>query len=136
MFLRDNFTLGQLRQFYLTEKIRIKCQQRQTYSNSFISNISNSFLTTNTFNLESKRLVIYPYSLSQNLLKEVLLKMGLKFVLTNEIQKANLIVGFKKHLKQNFKLMNLAKQKNIPVYGFNQISLYQIRKLFQLIIDS
>ena len=133
MFLRDNFTLGQLRQFYLTEKIRIKCQQRQTYSNSFIS---NSFLTTNTFNLESKRLVIYPYSLSQNLLKEVLLKMGLKFVLTNEIQKANLIVGFKKHLKQNFKLMNLAKQKNIPVYGFNQISLYQIRKLFQLIIDS
>ena len=133
LFLRDNFTLGQLRQFYLTEKIRIKCQQRQTYSNSFIS---NSFLTTNTFNLESKRLVIYPYSLSQNLLKEVLLKMGLKFVLTNEIQKANLIVGFKKHLKQNFKLMNLAKQKNIPVYGFNQISLYQIRKLFQLIIDS
>ena len=133
MFLRDNFTLGQLRQFYLTEKIRIKCQQRQTYSNSFIS---NSFLTTNTFNLESKRLVIYPYSLSQNLLKEGLLKMGLKFVLTNEIQKANLIVGFKKHLKQNFKLMNLAKQKNIPVYGFNQISLYQIRKLFQLIIDS
>jgi len=56
-------------------------------------------------------LVIYPYSLSSNLLKEVLLKMGLKFVLTNEIRKASLIIGLKKHLKQNFKLITLAKQK-------------------------
>jgi hypothetical protein len=30
--------------------------------------------------------------------------MGFKFVLTNEIKKANLIIGLKKHLKQNFKL--------------------------------
>jgi hypothetical protein len=56
-------------------------------------------------------LVIYP--IQNNLLKEVLLKMGFKFVLTNEIRKANLIIGLKKHLKQNFKLTNLAKQKNI-----------------------
>ena len=152
LFLSDNFTLGQLRQFYLTEKIKIKSQQRQTYSNYLIKN-SNSFnnpsLITNknwtlmnnlkdqkSFKLSSNILVIYPYSLSQNLLKEVLLKMGLKFVLTNEIQKANLIIGFKKHLKQNFQLMKLAKQKNIPIYGLTQISLYQIRKLFQFIIDS
>nr|AZJ16777.1 putative protein Ycf45 [Seminavis robusta] len=152
LFLSDNFNLGQLRQFYLTEKIKIKCHQRQTYSNYLIKNsnsFTNPFLITNknwtlinnlkdqkSFKLPSNILVIYPYSLSQNLLKEVLLKMGLKFVLTNEIQKANLIIGFKKHLKQNFQLMNLAKQKNIPIYGLTQISLYQIRKLFQLIIDS
>jgi hypothetical protein len=67
--------------------------------------------------LKSKKLVIYPYSLSNNLLKEVLLKMGFKFVLTNEIRKADLIIGLKKHLKQNFKLIHLAKQKNIPIYS-------------------
>jgi hypothetical protein len=38
--------------------------------------------------LKSKKLVIYPYSLSNNLLKEVLIKNGIKFVLTNEIKKA------------------------------------------------
>ena len=96
----------------------------------------NNLKDQKSFKLSSNILVIYPYSLSQNLLKEVLLKMGLKFVLTNEIQKANLIIGFKKHLKQNFQLMKLAKQKNIPIYGLTQISLYQIRKLFQFIIDS
>ena len=83
--------------------------------------------------LKSKNLIIYPYSLSNNLLKEVLLKMGFKFVLTNEIRKATLIIGLKKHLRQNFKLIELAKQKNIPIYTFNQISFYQISKLIQFL---
>ena len=83
--------------------------------------------------LKSKKLVIYPYSLSNNLLKEVLLKMEFKFVLTNEIRKANLIIGLKKHLKQNFKLISLAKQKDIPIYSLNQVSFYQISKLIQFL---
>ena len=84
-----------------------------------------------SFKFQSKKLVIYPYSLSYNLLKEVLLKLGLKFVLTNEIKKASLILGLKKHLKQNFKLISLAKQKNIPIYALNHVSLYQITKIIQ-----
>ena len=84
-------------------------------------------------NFKTKNLVIYPYSLSKNLLQEVLLQMGLKFVLTNEIRKASLIIGLKKHLKQNFKLIKLAKQKNIPIYSLNQVSFYQVSKLIQFI---
>ena len=52
--------------------------------------------------------------------------MGIKFVLTNDIQKASLIIGLKKHLKQNFKLKTLAKQKNIPIYLLNQLNFYQL----------
>ena len=59
--------------------------------------------------------------------------MEFKFVLTNEIRKANLIIGLKKHLKQNFKLIDLANQKNIPIYSLNKISFYQISKLIQFI---
>ena len=147
LFLRDNFGIGQIRQFNSTEKIKIKCSKTQSYQNSLISNsgsLTNSFLTTNKngifrnqlkdqkyLNLESKKLVIYPYSLSHSLLKEVLLKTGRKFILTNEIKKASLILGLKKHLKQNFKLIKLAKQKNIPIYGLNNVSLYQIIKIIQ-----
>ena len=144
LFLRGSFTLGQIRQFYLAEKIKIKCHRIQNYQNSSINtsiNLNNSFLITNKNWIlmnqlkdpKSKKLVIYPYSLSHNLLKEILLKMGLKFVLTNEIKKASLIIGLKKHLKKNFQLTNLAKQKNIPIYALNQITLYQIAKLFQFI---
>jgi stage III sporulation protein SpoIIIAA len=149
LLLRGNFTTRQIRQFYLTEKIKIKCNQTQNYQNSLITysnSLNPSFLTTNQnwilrnqlkdrkfLKLQTKKLIIYPYSLSSNLLKEVLLKMGLTFALTNEIKKASLIIGLKKNLKQNFKLMNVAKQKNIPIYGLNQINFYQITKLFQLI---
>ena len=147
--LNDNSAIRQIRQFHLTEKIKIKYHKTQSYQNSLISSsnsLNNSFLVTNknlilmnkfkdqkSLKLQSKQLVIYPYLLSYNLLKEILLKAGLKFTLTNEIKKAGLILGFKKHLKQNFKLINLAKQRNIPIYTLNQVNLYQVTKIIHLI---
>lgn len=149
LFLRNNFIFGQIRHFSLGDKIRVKSNKIQpqqyslsknqnTFSNSLIISKKN-WITLNQIKdekflkLKSKNLVIYPYSLSNNLLKEVLLKMGIKFVLTNEIRKATLIIGLKKHLKQNFKLISLAKQKNIPIYTLNQVSFYQLSKLIQFL---
>ena len=149
LFLRGNFIIGQIRQFSLAEKIKVKSQRFQSYQNSLMKNRKNfndcltipskNWILVNqakdekSLRLKSKKLVIYPYSLSNNLLKEVLLKMGFKFVLTNEIRKASLIIGLKKHLKQNFKLTYLAKQKNIPIYSLNQVSFYQVSKLIQFL---
>jgi stage III sporulation protein SpoIIIAA len=149
LFLRGNFTIGQIRQFSLAEKIKIKSKKLHSYSNSLLktrNSLNDSFLSTSnnwislnkgkgkkSVKLKSRKLIIYPYSLSNNLLKEVLLKLGFKFILTNEIRKASLIIGLKKHLRQNFKLTNLAKQKNIPIYSLNQISFYQISKLLQFL---
>jgi hypothetical protein len=147
LFLRENFSRGQIRQFARNEKIKIKCQRFQTSYNSFLKNHTNfndsrilsnkNWISLNQSinELESKKLVIYPYSLSSNLLKEVLVKMGFKFVLTNEIKKATLIIGLKKHLKQNFKLKSLAQQRKIPIYSLNQVSLYQVTKLVQYILS-
>jgi stage III sporulation protein SpoIIIAA len=149
LLLRGNFTLGQTRQFSLTEKIKIKSQKFNSYQNSLLknrTNLNDSFLLTSnnwssinklrdkkSLKLNSKNLVIYPYSLSNNLLKEAWLKTGFKFVLTNEVSKASLIIGLKKNLKQNSKLISLARQKNIPIYSFNQISFYQINRLIQFL---
>ncbi len=138
LFLRGNFGLKQIRELNSSEKIKIKCQKMQTYQNSLIVNSGN---LNNTFFQPKKswisndqfidnKLVIYSYSFSQNLLKEILLKTGIKFKLTNDIKKATLILGLKKHLKQNFKLINIARQKNIPIYALNQLSIYQITKIF------
>ena len=146
LFLRGNFTISQVRQFLLTEKVRITSTR---FQNSLIQNhitLTESFKLLNKnwvlvnqtkdeklLRVKSKKLIIYPYSLSTNLLKEVILKTEFKFVLTNEIRKANLIIGLKKHLKQNFKLISLAKQKDIPIYSLNQISFYQVSKLIQFL---
>jgi stage III sporulation protein SpoIIIAA len=147
LFLRNNFTMGQVRQFFSSESIRIKSKKfhnKQAYMTKYKDNFETnlSYLNKNwtlinhlkeekTSKLKIKRLIIYPYSLSNNLLKEVLLKLGVKFVLTKELTNASLIIGLKKHLKQNFKFTNLAKQKNIPIYTLNQVSFYQVSKLIQ-----
>jgi stage III sporulation protein SpoIIIAA len=149
LFLRGNFMVSQVRQFSLAEKIRIKSKRFQNTQSSLIKNSINSndslvfaqknWISINqlkdekAFKLKSKKLIIYSYSISSNLLKEVLLKLGFKFVLTNEIRKAELIIGLKKHLKQNFKLINIANQRNIPIYSLNQISFYQVSKLLQFL---
>ena len=146
LFLRGAFTMSQLRKFSLTEKIQIKCQNYQNLSVKNQSNLNEAIDITNknwnlinkpkdekSLKLRSKKLVIYSYSLSNNLLKEALFKMGISFILTNDIKKASLIIGLKKHLKQNFKLKNLAKQKNIPIYSLNQLSFYQLTKFIQFI---
>jgi len=149
LFLRGTFAIGQIRQFSFTDKIKIQSKKFQNYNGSLFNDLSsrsssvsvdiqnwssiNKANDENSFQLKTKNLVIYPYSLSNNLLKEVLLKMGFQFVLTNEIRKASLILGLQKHLKQNFKLTQLAKQKNIPIYSLNQVSFYQVSKLIQFL---
>jgi len=149
LFLRENLEIRQIRQFFLVEKIKVKSKRFPNRNSSLLNtkNIltnSSSLINKNwvlinqtkydkSLKLQSKKLVIYPYSLSSNLLKEVLLRMGLKFVLTNEIRKASLIIGLKKHLKQNFKLTSLARQKNIPIYSLNQVSFYQVSKLIKFL---
>ena len=146
-FLRGSFLVGQIRQFSLNEKVIVTSKRFQSLQNSFNKtrpNVSDSvplvsknwaFMNQRqneiSVKLRSKKLVIYPYSLSNNLLKEVLLKMDFKFVLTNEIRKADLVIGLKKHLKQNFRLIQLAQQKKIPIYSLNEISFYQVSKLIQ-----
>ena len=149
LLLRGNFMVSQIRQFSLAEKIRIKSKRFQNAQNSLLNNprilkenfalIQKNWISINhvkdekSLKLKSKKLIIYPYSISNNLLKEVFLKMGFQFVLTNEIRKAELIIGLKKHLKQNFKLISIAREKNIPIYSLNKISFYQISKLIQFL---
>ena len=149
LFLRDNFLLTQTRDFSVTERIQIKSPNSKKFStasmihsnrfNQRLDNISHSWSSMNQsklrkpLKLKSQKLIIYPYSLSNNLLKEVLLKIGVKFSLTHDIKKANLIIGLKKYLKHNLKLKALAKKKNIPIYALNQLSLYQVSKFIQFI---
>ena len=139
--LRGITGFEQIRQFDSLTKFRIK----STYSsnallqqftpinenlglrsfNWFQINQSN----LNTFSIASSTVLkIYAYSISTNYLQEVFRKIGVNFTLTTNLEDTNLIIGLKKHLKQNLKLKELAKQKKIVIYSFNQISIYQLMK--------
>lgn len=146
LILRDSFTSEQVRKFSLTEKIQIKHQKSPNFLTKSYQTLKDSFNPHNQtwinrnrqtnekfLKLKSKNLIIYSYCLSNNFLKEVLAKIGVKFLLTNDIKKASLIIGLKKYLKQNHKLKNLAKLKKIPIYSLNEISIYQLTKFIKMI---
>jgi len=148
LLLRGHFTVNQTRKFVENEKTFIKYKTLPTISQ--FNNFNTPQITTvsaqknwasinqqthflNPFT-QQKKIFIYSYSLSYNLLKEIISKLDLNITLTKEIKKASLIIGLKKHLQQNQKLQYLAKQKNIPIYGVNRNSIYQITKLIQFIV--
>jgi stage III sporulation protein SpoIIIAA len=143
LLLRGNVNFEQVREIYLNQKIHIKYRRIQTdlYSIFSTSNLTFSFDSAKFNNLNYKKyslinvkkLLIYAYLVSPNLIKEVISKTGLEVVLTKDIKKANLIIGLKKYLKQNLKLKKFAQQKNIPIYIVNRPTFNQIVKLLQVI---
>jgi len=152
LLLRNKFIIGQIRQFCFAEKIQIKWQKSLYYDDFILKNQVNEFpfnserswicrnhlLDQNLLKITSKTLVIYAYSISKNLLKEAFLKFGIKVILTNKIEKATLVIGLKKQLRENYKLKKLAKIKKIPIYSFQQLSIYQIIKFikFYYLVDT
>nr|AWT38166.1 hypothetical protein ycf45 [Proboscia sp.]AWT38213.1 hypothetical protein ycf45 [Proboscia sp.] len=97
--------------------------------------LDNTWKTVNCYNkshsrlFDSKKFRIYNLSFSKNLMCEAFYNMENKFIFTNSVKKADIIIALKKHLKKNLKLKKLSKQHYIKIYILNHKSLYQIVKL-------
>jgi hypothetical protein len=149
-FLRDDFLPSQIRCFTGAEKIQIQYNELLLRSNSFgkilTNNIElssslirpwdqlNNIKTNQLIKRTTKLLVIYPYCISVNVLKEVFYKSGIHCVITNNLNKASLIIGLNQYLEQNQTLKQFVLKKKIPVYSLNQVSIYQLKTLIKLLI--
>ena len=148
LLLRGNLATTQVRKLVHNEKTVIKYKtsqtntlfnklnilQNSTFSDRKSWSVINTEKLISSKTIKQKKLIIYSYSLSYNLIKEVITKLDVDIISTKEIKKASLIIGLKKHLQQNKNLQTLARQKNIPIYGVNRSSVYQITKLLQFIM--
>lgn len=143
LVLRNISGIDQIRQLSLPKNVKIKCQNSLLDSSKFsklnstsehLWTDSNDLRNQQSLQIGSKVLVIYVYSISNNFMKEVLSKFTFRFVITKDIQKASLIIGLKKHLKQNLKVKRLAQDKQIPIYSLPKLSIYQFFKLISTIL--
>jgi stage III sporulation protein SpoIIIAA len=143
LLLHEKFRIVQKRKFSKNEKVTLKynrfqknylikesdlIQHNMTWRSQNITN--DNMLNT----LKHKKLIIYTYSLSYNLVREVISRLGVDLKITKEIKRASLIIGLTNHLQQNQKLRNLARRKNIPIYKVSKNSIYQIVKLIRFIM--
>ena len=149
LLLRSNLFISQTRTLKKNEKLVLKYKQLQKNfirRNSQVSNKELILINKNwskitpsniigSLHLKTTILIIYPYSLSKNLIREILTKLGDKIIITTQIKQANLIIGLRKHLRQNFRLKNLATKQNIPIYTITQRSIYQVLRLLQFFIS-
>ena len=149
LLLGNNYSFSQTRQLFLPEKIQVKYQTHQSSSEPFLGSINrfnNSFFSLNKSRKQKNSLtilqpalvssqvfVIYSYLISHNFLQEIFTKIDVKCIVTNNIKQASLIIGLKKHLKQNLQLKKLAKEKEIPIYSFDQLNIYQLTKFIKTI---
>jgi len=146
--LQGNYFVNQVRQFVNPIKTKIKCKNYFIDSflfsrNIFLDNNWNSLRSSNRLFTRSKNtntilnngnLVLYVYSLPVNLVKEAAKKIGLNVLLTDNIEQATILICLNQHIKQNFKLRQFAKKKHIAIYVVNSVSLFQLLKLFKLIL--
>merc|ERR1712086_1206221 len=129
LILRQDFYISQIRKKEKSKKLIIKYKKFQenfVIKNSQFLNKEMISIHRNWFKiykpknlgsliLKNSTLIIYPYSLSKNLIREILTKLGDKIIITTQIKHANIIIGLKKHLRQNFRLKNLANRRSIPL---------------------
>jgi len=87
-----------------------------------------------TLTRRNRTLILYPYSLPKNLIREILTKFGDRVIITSQIKQADIVVGLKKHLRHNFRLKILADRSNIKLFSINQKSVYQVLKLLRLVV--
>ena len=143
LLLRGNFTITQIRELSQNQKTTIKYKKLQTTSFSLIKNFSNRknrsmhfrenwinpIRPTTLQNLKTKKLFVFIYSISPNLIYEILKKLKFQVIVTKEIQKTSLIIGSPSKLKQNVRLRNLSKKYNIPIFSITKRNIYQIVNL-------
>jgi len=125
LLLRGNFTINQTRKFVQNEKTFIKYKPLQP--NLLYSNFNtlqtlesvpqkswafkNNQVEFSRQEFPQKTLVVYSYSLSFNLLKEIISKLNLNIILTKEVKKASIIIGLKKTFTTKSKVATLGKTK-------------------------
>jgi nucleoside-triphosphatase THEP1 len=149
LFLRSNLNAAQTRIYRSKKVLKIKCRRSQNYCSLRMQNqvnvstkklaalyIENWILINQAYKEEripkkEKMMHVYLYSLSSNLIQEACSKLGVTFTFTKNLKKADLIIGLKKHFKQNFRLKDLLKGKNVPIYTLNKVNLYQVTKLIK-----
>ena len=148
LLLQGKYRLTQVRQITTAGKLQITYRNYYTDTFSYF-NYENSrynwkayYKSKKIFSKpqikflgnEKNNLSFYCYSLSTNLLKEAAARLGFYPIMTKNIEDATVVIGLKKHLKQNIKLRKLAQIQGKIIYPINSVSLLQLTKILRNVL--
>nr|YP_010925809.1 hypothetical protein RMC01_pgp116 [Neoporphyra seriata]WKD84041.1 hypothetical protein [Neoporphyra seriata] len=111
-----------------------KLQNRDT---SLLSTIINDPINSNNSSLplEIPNQYLYAYSLSWHHIASVISSLDLPIILTKEIEKSDAILALRNQVKQNTKLRQIAKSKQIIIYTIQNSTVPQITRALRKILN-
>jgi stage III sporulation protein SpoIIIAA len=142
--LKKQMPYLQLRLGQQSNKVNIcqKVSEESTISRKFsnFSEKNNTWKTGSNKNIEGPskkikdKIYIYSYSVSINKLQQICKSFGFSPVFTKNIDKATAVLGLRSYIKENKKLRQVAKIKQIPIYTVKKNTAPQIAKTICQII--
>lgn len=146
LLLQEKPNLGQIRQRKEINSLAIKTQQEYTLTSSLpqknwrnpgtspVLKSKESVKNLKIKNNSQRPLNIYCYCLSSKLLESLNIKNYLIYSITNELEKADLVIGFKRYFDSNQIFVSKIKEKNIPMHTINVINIQEMISLIKTML--
>ena len=77
---------------------------------------------------------IYPYGIGRSQLEQVIEVLNLPIVLTKDLDNADVVVALRSHLKNQSKLRQVAKMRQVPIHGVKSNTIPQITRTLQRLL--
>ena len=126
----------------IKENNKVIIKQKVLERNQLKEDINKNFLWKSNLNKNddqrlkkfNSQIYIYSYSISISKLQRICKSFNFNAFFTKDIYKANAILALKSYVKENKKLKEIAKIRQIPIYTIKKNTLPQITKIiFQII---
>ncbi len=85
-------------------------------------------------NGEDLPLYVYPYGVSRSQVEQVIGILNLPIVLTKDLANADVVLALRSHVKNQAKLRQIAKGRQLPIYGVKSNTIPQISRVLKRIL--
>jgi hypothetical protein len=85
-------------------------------------------------NGEDLPVYVYPYGLGRAQLEQAIEILKLPIVLTKDMNNADAVLALRSHVKNHSKLRQIAKHRQIPIYGVKSNAIPQITRSLQRVL--
>ena len=96
---------------------------------SYLLGFEKTTIASKAIQANLNTILIYTYSVSNNLVKTCSKSLNLDITLTENIDEAQIILGLNSHLRDNLGLILNAKKLGIPIYSIQKNTLPQITQI-------
>ncbi|MGK7944824.1 MAG: R3H domain-containing nucleic acid-binding protein [Microcystaceae cyanobacterium] len=85
-------------------------------------------------NGEDYPVYVYPYGIGRSQIEQVIEVLQLPIVLTKDLNSADAVVALRSHVKNHSKLRQIAKSRQIPLYGVKSNTIPQITRSLRRVL--